>query len=408
MKASRLNLPLRNKMLNTLGEVLLAARAPMLSLDEETVCNTAIKRSGLSDFGNPYYRQGLIKFLESAKADANLHPAGRLMINDMTTNFLVQRLRMVETRKREPEIFEKQLMPPLIICGPARSGTTFLHNLLALDPAHRALPQWLLMYPFPESPGKDVDPDPRIKMAEQGLQFRQSFIPGIDTKHYTRADTYEECILALGLTFNSLVFFSLFPVYSYQDWYINVEDMSKKYQEYRWLLQVFQSHEPGQRLTMKAPDHTGSLKALVEAVPQAMIIQTYRDLVECISSACSLLYTFHLGVSKEIDIQRLAKLTLQGYETFGNRNLAFREKNPGLIYDVFYDSLVVDPIGTVRGIYAHFDLPWTESYENELEAYIEKNKKDKHGKHKYSAAEFGLTEDEITERSKAFSEYFGQ
>jgi hypothetical protein len=408
MKDSRLNLPLRYKFMNTLGELFVAARAQVMRLDEETICDRAMKQTELTDFGDPYYRKGLVKFLESAEKDANLHPLGRLMINDMTTNFLVQRLRLVDTRKREPEIFEKPIMPPVIICGPARSGTTLLHNLLALDPAHRALPQWLLLRPFPEGPGNDVDPDPRIALVENGLRFRQPFLPGIDSKHYSRADSYEECIVALGLTFNSLVFFTLFPVYGYHDWYLKMEDTSKKYQEYRWLLQVFQSHEPEQRLTLKAPAHTGNLEALLQAIPQALIIQTYRDLVACISSACSLLYTYHLGVAKEIDIQRMADLTLDTYEILGKRNLAFREKNPGVVYDVFFDSLVSDPIGTVRGIYSHFDLPWTDAYESDLKKYIQRNKKDKHGKHKYTVSDFGLKNAEIAERTKVFSDYFGQ
>jgi hypothetical protein len=407
MKDSRLNLPLRYKIVNTLGEVFVAARLPILSLDEQTVRDRAMKQAGLTDFGDPYYRNGLVRLLESAEKDANLHPMGRMVTNDLTTSYLVQRLRLVETRRREREIFQKPLIPPLIICGPARSGTTFLHNMLAQDPAHRALPQWLLLRPFPEGPGNDVDPDPRIALAERGIRFRQPLLPSLDSIHYTRADTYEECILALGLTFNSLIFYTLFPVYSYMEWYLHQEDVSLKYQEYRWLLQVFQSHEPEQRLTLKAPAHTGNLEALLQELPQALLIQTHRDPVACVSSTCSLLYTNHLGAANEIDIQRMADIALDGYEIWGKRNLAFREKNPGVVYDVFFDSLVTDPIGTVWGIYSHFGLPWTEAYESKLKEYIQRNKKDKHGKHRYTASDFGLTEDEIADRLKLYSEHFG-
>jgi len=154
-----------------------------------------------------------------------------------------------------------------------------------------------------------LDPDPRIAKMERGLRFRQPLLPDLDAIHYTRADTPEECILVLGLTFNSLIFGTLFPVIGYMKWYLDEKDDFQKYQEYRWLLQVFQSHEPKQRLILKAPAHTGDMKPLKQAVPEAMIIQTHRDPVACVSSVCSLVYTFFRAVSDKIDFQMLTNLT---------------------------------------------------------------------------------------------------
>ncbi|UCD98595.1 MAG: sulfotransferase [Chloroflexota bacterium] len=406
MKDSRSHLPIRYRAVNAVGRLLVTAGTRGLLLDEQALCEAAINQTELTDFGDPYFREGLQQLLNSAEEDANLHPLGRLIFINMVTNFMVQRLRMVETRTKEQKIFKQPLIPPLIIIGPARSGTTFLHNLLAQDPAHRALPQWLLMYPFPEGPGNDNSPDPRLIKAEQGLRFRLPLLPGLDSIHYSRADSFEEDIIMLGLTLHSLVFFTLFPVYSYQEWYLKQEELSMKYREYRWLLQVFQDQESERRLTLKAPAHTGSLAAILEEVPQAKLIMTHRDPVACISSACSLLYTFHLGVADEIDIQRMAKLLLRSYETLGKRNIAFREDNLDVIFDVYYDNLVSDPIGTVQGIYSHLDLPWPEDHETVLKDYIARNKKDKHGKHRYSPSDFGLEKAEVTERMKFYYDNF--
>lgn len=406
MKAPRSTLPFSYRAVNLLAQLLVAARLPIMRLDEQSVCESATKQTGLTDFGDPYYRQGLLQLLESVEKDANLHPLGRYMSNDLVTNYLVQRLKLVETREEEPEIFRKPLIPPLIITGLARSGTTFLHRMLALDPPHRAIPQWLLMRPFPEKNGKSEGVDPRIAKMERALRIRQPMLTGLDSIHYNRADTAEECILALGLTFNSLIFGTLLPVYGYMNWYMEQKDTSQKYREYRWLLQVFQSQEPGQRLTMKAPAHTGNLEALLQAVPQAMMIQTHRDPVACVSSACSLVYTFHLAMTNEIDLRRMASTTLRLYEVMARRNLAFREAHPGVIYDVRYDALVSDPFGTVRDIYSHFKLPWTEAYASTLEGFIQSNPKDKHGKHQYAASDFGLTDEEIGNRLQIYRERF--
>ena len=89
---------------------------------------------------------------------------------------------------------------------------------------------------------------------------------------------------------------------------------------------------------------------------------------------------------------------LQLYETWLRKNLAFRETFPGLIYDVSYDAFVADPVGTVRGIYEHFDLPWTDATAAKLQNYIQKTPKHKHGKHQYSLADYGLTEAEVLDR----------
>lgn len=407
MKDSRSHLSLRYRTINALGRLLMVAGMSSLQLDEKNLSAAAMEKTGLDDFGDPHYHQGLLRLLESAEKDANLHPIGRYTTKDIVTNYLAQRLKMVETRKREPEIFQKPLLPPLIIVGPARSGTSFLHQMLAIDPAYHALPQWLLVRPFPERDWNGEGPDPRIEIMEEALRMRQPLLPGFDSIHYTRADTPEECILALGLTFNSLIFYTLLPVYDYMEWFLQHTGAPQKFREYRWLLQVFQTYKPERRLVLKAPAHTGNLEPLTQAVPEALLIQTHRDLVACISSVCSLLYTFHLAVASQLDLRRMSSLTLQGYEVLARRNLEFRAAHPGVVYDVFYDDLVSDPFGTVRGIYSHFGLPWSEAYATNLEKFIRNNKKDKHGAHRYSASDFGLTEAEIAERMRFFSDHFG-
>ena len=192
MKETSFNMPLPYKAANTLGAVMVAANFPVMRLDEKSLKNAAMKQTGLSDFGDPYYQEGLQRLLTSAVEDANLHPIGRYTTNDIVTNYLAQRLKLVETRKKKPEIFQQPLHPPLIIIGLARSGTTFLQRMLAMDPAHRALPQWLLMRPFPEKHWNGDDPDPRIAKADRAIRMRLPLLHDLDSKHYVRADTPEE------------------------------------------------------------------------------------------------------------------------------------------------------------------------------------------------------------------------
>jgi hypothetical protein len=407
MKNLRSHPPLLYRAINALSKPLVALKVPSFRLDELSVCEAASKQTGLTDFGDPHYRQGLLRLAESAEQDANLHPLGRFMTRNIIVNYLVQRLRLIETRKREPELFEGPLRSPVLVTGLPRSGTTFLHNMLAVDPAQRALPQWLLYRPFPDRDRRSDGPDPRIAEMEQDLRVRQPLFADLDAKHYTRADAYEECILALGLTFNSLIFGTLLPVWGYMEWYLQRENSAQKYQEYRWLLQYYQSLDRDRRLAVKAPAHSGNLEALLQAVPGALVVQTHRDPVTCVASACSLISTFNLAVTDEIDLNRMTGLMLDWYQLWSEHNLAFRAEHPDVIYDVYYEELVADPIGTIRGIYSHIGLSWTDAYASELASYIERNPKGKHGMHRYAAADYGLTEVRIAERLQPYIEHFG-
>ena len=71
-----------------------------------------------------------------------------------------------------------------------------------------------------------------------------------------------------------------------------------------------------------------------------------------------------------------------------------------------YTQLVNDSMGTVRQIYAHFNLNLTPKTEELLQSYLEENKQHKYGKVHYTAEEFGLTDEIIKENMKEYLEYF--
>ncbi|MCI0397054.1 MAG: sulfotransferase [Chloroflexi bacterium] len=379
----------------------MALKLPLLRFDEAAVCRAAGRRTGLSDFGDPYYRQGLLRVLESAERDANLHFTGRLGIYMLIVSQLVNRLRLVEARHKTPELFDRPLIPPIIIMGLPRSGTTLLHRLLAADPAHRAVPAWEISQPFPGGA-----PDRRRQNTERQMKINHRLARDLDHKHYIRADTPEECIALLGATFISLLFWVFAPVYGYLEWY-NAQDRRPAYREYRQLLQVLQAADPARRLTLKSPAHTGALAALRQILPDALIIQTHRDPIPLISSLNSLFYSFHGVVTRELDVRRMAEANVRLLENEAALNLAARQANPGAVCDVYYDHLLADPIGVVHTIYDHFSLAWTEEYEQQLRAYLAENPQGKHGRHRYSAADFGLNDQDIARRFSAYRENFG-
>lgn len=90
-------------------------------------------------------------------------------------------------------------------------------------------------------------------------------------------------------------------------------------------------------------------------------------------------------------LEKWATLSLEAHDTC-----------PDKIYDLYYDRLLSDPIGSIRGIYNHFGLVWSDIFEEHLQTYLFENPKDKYGKQNYTSSDFGMTDAII---AKHFTEY---
>jgi hypothetical protein len=401
---SRPSLPLRLRVLNTVGKHLGAARLPGAALDEEALAQAAVKATGLTEFGNGYHREGLLRLLESVENDAALHLSGQLAFREAIVGSLINRLLLTEARKQKPETFWKPLKSPIIVLGLPRSGTTFLHRLLAMDPAHRAVPWWELARPLPD-PNSDVKSDRRRQIFQKKLRRLQKITPDLDRIHYTRVDTPEECIWLLANTFLSPAFWALAPVYGYLDWYKN-QDRLQAYYEYRLLLQVLQEADPTRRLVLKSSTHTGAVDTLLQTIPGSLLIQTHRNPVESSASLASYFYSLHSRMTERLDVRRMTEAILSFHEHQIARNLEARVAHPSALFDVYYDRLVADPIGTVRDIYNHYGLAWSEEFAERLNYYVQQNPRGKHGAHLYAPETFGQTGEAISERFAAYIERF--
>ncbi len=396
------SLPFRFRLINNIGRFLRSTGLDLLHFDEERLCRTAVRQTGLTDFGDDYFRVGLRKLVESLEQEAELNFIGRFGMREAIVQQLANRLKLVEMEKQAPELFQRPLQSPLIVLGIPRSGTTLLHRLLALDPAGRAIPLWELSSPLPAGNGANLlsdsaDRAKRLKKMERQVKIRLSLNEDIDKKHFIRADSPEECMFMLGQTFQTMLYWVTAPVYSYAEWY-GRQERHKKYQDYRRLLHILQAVDPTKRLTLKAPAHTGAVADILENVPEACIVQTHRDPVACTNSLNSLFATTQSVVTEKHDIKRMAATNLDFLEVEMARNKVGRERFPGKVLDIQYTHLVADAIGAVKKIYDHFELPWTAVFEQAIVEYLAENPKGKHGRHSYNSADCGLTDEIIRER----------
>ena len=68
--------------------------------------------------------------------------------------------------------------------------------------------------------------------------------------------------------------------------------------------------------------------------------------------------------------------------------------------------MVNDPLATMRNLYSQFGWELTPEAESSMQLHLEENRQHKHGKHKYSVEDYGITEEELRDNLSDFLEYF--
>jgi hypothetical protein len=103
------------------------------------------------DFGDPDWRA---RFADLAAAlDASpMHVVGRLMTRQELLRTLRTRIMLGRALDATPAIAAERVTAPMIVTGPARSGTTILFELLSLDATLRAPLACEALHPLPRRP----------------------------------------------------------------------------------------------------------------------------------------------------------------------------------------------------------------------------------------------------------------
>lgn len=385
-------LPPQVRVLNRLGRWLRRCGIRLVPFEPAELRRIAVRRAGLRDFAaDPLFIEGLEVLCRSLETDASLTLAGRVGIRDYVVHALVNRLRYVHARTREPEVADVELEPPIIVIGLPRSGTTLLHHLLSHDPRARALQFWELMEPI-----AGAGPDRRRADLARSLAGIKRMDRDIDGKHHFDADNPEECMLLLDTTLVSLSFWVFAPVHEYLRW-LRRQDPREGYRVYRWYLQRFQRETPGRRLVLKAPAHTAAIEALLLAIPNARLVQIHRDPAEVVPSLHSLIFSLHAMVADPVDIPRMTESNMAHLEHLVATTERAHAAGHSWV-EVKYGDLVADPLACVRDIYARLDLPFDDEHARRIEEYVAQRPKDKFGKHRYGPEDFGSTAAALRER----------
>ena len=140
MTVSTKTFPPPFQLLNAFGKITRAKRLRRFRFEENAVLGEAMRRTGLTDFGDPRFRDGLQVLLASAERDASLHFLGRISLRRSVVESLINRLLLIEAQKRTPELFGAPLVPPLIVLGLPRSGDDLPSSPLGRGPSSPRAP----------------------------------------------------------------------------------------------------------------------------------------------------------------------------------------------------------------------------------------------------------------------------
>lgn len=395
------------------GNALLGALHPLgfqqRNLDKRALLDAARQKTGLEDFGDPGFEQGLDRLLEALQSEARLTALGRVVAREEIVTPLVNRLRLVEHHKRYPEIGAAPIVAPIFIIGMGRSGTTVLHELLALDPQFRVARTWEADYPFPPPETATYDSDPRIGDVQQRLDRTDTVLPDFKRIHRLGATLPQECVRFTTAEFLSLIFWTNYNVPSYSHWLKDEADMAPAYRYHRRFLQLLQWKHPRSPWVLKSPAHLWSLDVLLQEYPDARFIQTHRDPLRMLASLASLVTHLRKMSSDHVDGAQIAREWAEWNALGLNASAGFRRKEavpPERIIDVDFYGFMQDPVAEVQKIYAGFDLSFTEDTREAMRAYLAVHSATQHGAHGYSFADTGLDIDEERARLAPYQDFF--
>ena len=372
-------------------------------LTPERLTAAASRRAQLPPSFPAHVGEALEVLCRSLHDEARLHWFGRQNLWSLMTTGLAELLLVEDQFRRDPSLAQQELVPPLIVTGLPRSGTTFLHRLLSVPSAAEPV----LMH-------QHVFPSPRRFSGSARMESHVLFYPwkiassrhGLDAIHYVRPDLPDECNFGMRLGMRSMIFWATAPTYGYLEWLLD-QDLREAYQLYRRTLLLHQARAPGKRITLKCPHHLAWLPALTEALPEAHIVQTHREPLEALPSECKLILALHGLATIELDWRETVAHNHLKVSTFASRSLAFADSEAGRsIVHIDYCRLVSDPLGVVRDAHARFGLPLDEADLAALERFRVDNPQHKHGKNPYSLAQFGLDATQIDGEFARYRERF--
>eukprot|EP00043_Microstomoeca_roanoka_P010509 m.99722 g.99722 ORF g.99722 m.99722 type:complete len:396 (+) comp14913_c1_seq8:355-1542(+) len=241
---------------------------------------------------------------------------------------------------------------PVFILGHFRSGTTHLHNLLALDDEYFFTPStlaaifpstYLLLHPWRGILGHLLGKT--RPMDNMSLSFD---VPQEDELAYTQSTPLLSMYAAMVLMTKEEHFRK----------YCRMQDVPEHERD-RYtkammdFLRKVSVHAKERRLVLKSPTHTAKIQFLLQLFPDAQFIFIHRDPYRVFRSVLHMAdKTYWYSYLASPTDQQIAEFVLHQYEEICNAYIEHRHLiSQGNLIEISYAELEQDGIGTIRKIY---------------------------------------------------------
>ena len=258
--------------------------------------------------------------------------------------------------------------PPLFIVGHWRSGTTHLHNLLAMDTEQFAYP----------STYQVVNPHTFLLTEEANTRRFAWMVPPqrpMDNMALSFASPQEDEFAPCLMSLRSLYLGVSFPRHEeHYERFLTFADAPEAAAAWSAAFLKFVRKltlKSGRPLLLKSPPHTARIRLLLELFPDARFVHIHRDPFTVFQSFRRYYDTavWHTYLQRPdrsgIDARILSRYRVLHDAWFAERTLI----PPGRLHELRFDDLERDPVGEVARIYEGLNLPGFSSLEPKLRAY---------------------------------------
>ena len=291
---------------------------------------------------------------------------------------------------------------PVFIIGHWRTGTTMLHELLALDPRHRCPTTYESLAPN------------HILLSERLVRrFARRLLPRTRPFDNMRMsfDRPQEDEAALSLRGQPSPFLTVaFPRRAVQDPpYITLEGLTPRQlsawkARLTWYLRLLLYKRPG-RLVLKSPQHTFRIPVLQEMFPRAKFIHLVRDPFAVYPSTVHFWRTMYDRYGLQgYDLETLEERVLATFAEMHTRLEATREHiDAERFYELKYEDLVDRPIAQLESLYKSLELGDFTACRPAVEEYAQRSLRYRTNQYELDAA----TRAKIHQRWSAYIEKYG-
>jgi Sulfotransferase family len=307
--------------------------------------------------------------------------------------------------KDRPEILERPIERPIFITGMPRSGTTFLHHLLAQDPANRVVRCWETIYPYPSRARRQASPESRSAKVDRQLNGFARLVPEVRSLHPMTADAPQECTEINAHLFTSLRFDTTHRVPSYRRWLDSTGHLAA-YRFHSRFLKHMQHKRPG-RWVLKSPDHVFALDAIRQVYPDACFVFLHRSPLEVLPSVAKLTEVLRSPFTRHVDRHDIGGQVSEQWARGAAILLKEAMSGDPRCMHVRFDTFIRNPLGTVSEIYRQFGLTASADGAERFRKFAAQWPQGRKERHKAQLEQYGLAVGTERRRYQDYMAFFG-